>query len=325
MLLEVILRLFGDGVYQPQPYTITSHPGPALIGHPRLGFALSPGHFDITLNKKLQFSASHTSDSNRITKTTPSTLATEEIWIYGCSFTYGWGLDDTASFPFKVQKALPQFNVLNKAVPGHGTIQHLMRLKRELKTTPKKPFLVVLCYGSFHDDRSVLSYQQRRFYTRAMFSHKTQDGFQQIRLPFVNASNPETLHFENVTNLYTPWVVSRKSALANFVEAKWLSMKDRYSDMESAGLYLIQKMGETAQNEDLDFLVAGILQNEKTAEMLTMLTDVQIDNVDISVNTLDPAYTLAPYDDHPNSRATQGYKNTLVEFIRKNYIATAKE
>ena len=95
--------------------------------------------------------------------------------------------------------------------------------------------------------------------------------------------------------------------------------------MELAGLYLIQKMDETAQNEDLDFLVAGILQNEKTAEMLTMLTDVQIDNVDISVNTLDPAYTLAPYDDHPNSRATQGYKNTLVEFIRKNYIATAKE
>lgn len=325
LLLEAILRLFGEGVYHSQPYNITSYPKPALIGHHRLGFALSPGHFDITLNHKLQFSANHTPDSNRVTKLASKTSKAKEIWIYGCSFTYGWGLDDTASFPFKVQKALPQFNILNKGVPGHGTVQHLMRLGRELRTAKRKPRLVVLCYGSFHDDRSVLSHQQRRFYKRAMFSDKTNRDFTHIRLPFIALSDPQTINFESIANLYAPWSVSRKSALMNFVETKWLGMKDRYSDMEMASLHLISEMNDIAEDAGIEFLVAGILQNEKTEEMLGMLTDEQIDNLDISVNTLDPSYTLAPYDDHPNSKATQGYKNTLVEFVRKNYIATAKQ
>lgn len=325
LCLEALLRLFGDGVYQSQPYHIQSDPKPALIGHHSFGFALAPGRFKVNLNEKLQFEAKHTADSNRITDfASNDTTGAPEIWIYGCSFTYGWGLDDTASFPFKVQTALPKFNVINKGVPGHGTVQHLMRLKREINIT-QKPALVVLCYGSFHDDRNVLSYQQRRFFKRAMFSENKKTQLENVRLPFVNVSRPEAIHFEQITSLYSPWSLSRKSALANFVEIKWLGIKDRYSDMEEASLYLMSQMHHITKDNKTEFLVAGILQNDKTGEMLEMLDEKKINTIDISVNTLDPKYTLAPYDDHPNSKATQGYKNTLVRYIRKNYIAAAKQ
>lgn len=52
--------------------------------------------------------------------------------IYGCSFTYGTGLADDETFTALLQHDLPELNILNRGVGGHGTVQNLLQFRRDI-------------------------------------------------------------------------------------------------------------------------------------------------------------------------------------------------
>ena len=57
----------------------------------------------------------------------PSKIAPKVILFYGCSQTFGQGVDDDENFPALIQKNLPQYRSINLGLPGAGT-SHMLRL-----------------------------------------------------------------------------------------------------------------------------------------------------------------------------------------------------
>ena len=79
-----------------------------------------------------------------------------EIWVFGCSFTFSWGVDDAETYLAVLQRAMPDFEIVNFGVGGYGTLQSLMQLEREIRAG-RRAALTVLAYADFHDKRNVLT------------------------------------------------------------------------------------------------------------------------------------------------------------------------
>src|SRR5262249_10125369 len=69
--------------------------------------------------------------------------------VFGCSFTYGWLVNDAETYPYLLQAALPEYRIVNFAVPGYGNVQSLLQFKRALATHANKPALALFTYGFF--------------------------------------------------------------------------------------------------------------------------------------------------------------------------------
>jgi hypothetical protein len=76
-----------------------------------------------------------------------------EVWFMGCSWTFGSGEPEETTFPWLLQQRLPHLAIRNYAVPGYGTVQNLLDLKRRGAT--RRPAHVVFVYGEFHWKRNV--------------------------------------------------------------------------------------------------------------------------------------------------------------------------
>lgn len=72
----------------------------------------------------------------------------------GGSFAQGWAISDNETLPWKIQKELNDFEVLNYATGGYGTYQSLLVLERNLPLLDSSKFVF---YGFFdhHEVRNV--------------------------------------------------------------------------------------------------------------------------------------------------------------------------
>jgi len=77
------------------------------------------------------------------------------IWIYGCSYTWGWPLDNEDTYPFLVQNVLRDFDVRNFAGPGYGNVHALLQLRHQLGDGAVPPVAAIIVYNRFHLPRNV--------------------------------------------------------------------------------------------------------------------------------------------------------------------------
>ncbi|MEL6255440.1 MAG: hypothetical protein AAFR87_25765, partial [Bacteroidota bacterium] len=147
--LEIALRILQYEPYRQVNFLIKSSPSHCLIPHPYLGFALNPGSFEVQINQAKPYQVRHGSDSLRITHPSPLPDSLPEIFLLGCSYTYGMGVNDEDSFPYLLQEAFPTYRVKNFGVPGFGSVQSYLQLKAELKKG-NRPKIVILNLVEFH-------------------------------------------------------------------------------------------------------------------------------------------------------------------------------
>ena len=144
-------------------YHVVSTPQTPFIADAQLGIQLKEGTFDFILNDAVHFTATHLDNGMR--KIHASPLGNDSsILFLGCSYTYGYGVNDHENFPAIAQARHPDWNVENKGVVGYGTTQHLIQLRDRLKNENNDvspPKCVVLCLSSVHFIRTVLSQQYR--------------------------------------------------------------------------------------------------------------------------------------------------------------------
>ena len=113
---------------------------PATIVDPDLG-VVSPPDTTVTHIKKADgkvlFDVTYTYDSNgmRVTPFADSTAHSRYAQFYGCSFIFGWGLNDTETLPYYFSRDNPEYRSYNFAESGYGPQQMLALLE---KGTPKK-------------------------------------------------------------------------------------------------------------------------------------------------------------------------------------------
>jgi hypothetical protein len=94
-------------------------------------------------------------DSSRLTSDSlVSNTGKPEIVFVGGSFTFGHKISNSDTFAWKLQGALPEFNIVNHGTSAYGTYQSLLKLE-ELFSTSKKIKFVIYSLMDAHLDRNV--------------------------------------------------------------------------------------------------------------------------------------------------------------------------
>ena len=86
------------------------------------------------------------------------------IAVFGCSQTFGSGVEDDETFSARLAVSLRGVEVLNFGVHGYGTDQMLLRWERE--GVAYAPDVVVLAFAYYHLDRNITGF---RFYAKPHF------------------------------------------------------------------------------------------------------------------------------------------------------------
>ena len=84
-------------------------------------------------------------------------IAGPEVIVTGCSFTFGYGLQDDESWPWILQQRLPDYRVVNLGTSGYGTDQALMAAEREVKQARVRAMAVLMGFADFHIQRDQTS------------------------------------------------------------------------------------------------------------------------------------------------------------------------
>lgn len=126
-----------------------------------LGFVHTPNsiirHIKRT-DKKVVYDAVYRFDqySRRVVPMDNRKSRTKFLIYYGCSFTYGNGLDDDQTFPYYVSKLEDQYSPYNYSIgaTGPNTMLALLEKGKLIEQIPEKTGKMIYVYIDSHIDRS---------------------------------------------------------------------------------------------------------------------------------------------------------------------------
>lgn len=314
---ELALRIIGYRPYERSEYSIRSEPSFCLLPDEQLGFALAPGEFEVTINEGHRYSVTHGPDSQRISSFGADSTNKEEIIILGCSYSYGMGVDDSASFPFLLQKKFPAWRVKNLAVPGYGTVQSYLQLKQHIQAG-SIPKVVVLGYAGFHSERNVLTPSYRKHLHIGFEESDTtlRQHMEMGNFPYVEYRDSGLVfRAAGWDEVYQGWAGRKRFALVNALQSFAEDQTANNLRPEEATLKLIQMMDALCKKHQVNLVVAGLTQDELTKSMLYLLKKEGIFAVDALVDLSDKTYTNLPFDTHPNTLAHARYAEAITEAI----------
>ena len=278
-----------------------------------LGYKHCSGKFDIELKKGLyNFSATHkntlriTSDLNAL-----EYVNKDEIWIFGCSFTYGWSLNDEATFSWDLQKRLKQYKVVNWGVSGYGTLQFYLQLKAALKSN-KKPTIVIVNHGDFHHERNINSYNYKR-------SISKWNNFEKIKRPYLVSCSRDTPKIKYVRNEYCPWNLSTKYAMMKNIQFGCERILDGIKHKKSLRITasLLDSINDLCKENNIELIITNVGLKKEFIRKYSAENDIAY--LDISVDYTNPEFNNLPYDNHPNVKANQVYSDKIYKYISSRF------
>ncbi|MDD2636627.1 MAG: SGNH/GDSL hydrolase family protein [Bacteroidales bacterium] len=310
---EISLRVFGLTTYLIPEKKVYSGFSNSIMLDKTYGFALRDGTFKITINNGLRYTTTH-KNGLRITNYTEIEDSNKStIEFYGCSFTYGHGIDDSLTFPFLVQKELTNYNIKNYAVPGYGTIQALIKL-REKHNKNDFPDIVILCYADFHHERDQLLESWQEKYTI---------NLEQSEIIFNNESlKTSTFPYAEIKN---DTLLIKYRRLQEFARVGFMR---KYSVLCNQLCILFQKKPcPTVTFAIINQINELCLKNNSRLIVATLTIDPAIygycstNNIelwDIFVPWYENGLNLLPYDPHPNSEANRRYAELIISYFEEN-------
>ncbi|HHG83388.1 MAG TPA: SGNH/GDSL hydrolase family protein [Bacteroidetes bacterium] len=308
---EIAVRVMGYSPWEVPEQSFEISPGDSFFQEDSLlGYAGRPGTFDIVLNHSLNFRVSHNADGYRVCGTA-DTVQRPEIWIFGCSFTHGFGVNDTAAYPWRLQERFPAYTFRNFGMSGYGTLQSKMQFERLLKLRGR-PAMVMLAYGAFHDQRNT----SNRYWRKVLSGSEITAG---LRYPHVRFNAQDSLEVGYSRLEYTPFPAMGWSAFAHYLELSYNRVEDHRLRSAEVSLHLIRQMRELANGAAVPFVLVGIFQHEETSKMLETFAQKGCNVIDISQDQEDPALRILPSDGHPNAASHRLMADKLGNFLISNF------
>ncbi len=280
---------------------------PQTLGRadPVLGFRYAPGTYDAVFKGTHRARFTQGADGYRVTG--PPAEGEEpprpEVWVFGCSVTHGWGLNDAETFPWLLQEAFPAFRVRNLGIPGYGTVHSLLQF-RELVATQPPPALAILVYADFHDERNAFNRSRRR----AMRRSTLPDAF----FPYARLRADGTLVFREGQARYRPWPGMQRSAFVHLLENMYTGLADGLRHSHQVSRAVVSALDTDCRRHDVPLLVAGIANAQP---MLAYCRRQRIRNTNIAVDLTGPPY-LNIYTGHPSPEANRLYADRLLTYLR---------
>ncbi|GAB5528146.1 MAG: hypothetical protein Roseis2KO_60180 [Roseivirga sp.] len=298
MCLELALRILGWGTFYVDDYSIHAEPKNAFTGHSELGIQLNPGQYSITLNDSIRFMATHGPGNHRVI---PGSKRADspDVLLLGCSFTYGYGVDDDKNFAALLQKEFPDFSFRNAGVVGYGTVQSLMQLREAVNKDSLKA--VILNFSSFHLMRNGLSQTYRSNlrvgYQRA--SVEAESLMQKARFPYITSCDLEIRH-QPWETMYSNWYGREWSAIVNWAQLIDDRKRDDAIDELMITLCIIHEIEALCKDRGIAFGLICLDTTPETEELNKALPEIEWINAGFDFS--DEVLTNLPYDSHPSAR-----------------------
>jgi len=294
---------------------------------PDLGYTLVPNQkitithtrtMGTTSAPPLTWSFTTSSSGHRMTHAPNFQTSGKEIWMFGCSFTFGWSVSDDDSFPWLLQEDLPGYEVINFGTPGYGTLQGLIQFEEELGKG-KTPELVVLFYARFHNERNTLAPLYRRL-----------NGFAWTRWgereqPYVSWADGKMERKKGPITYEPVFPFVQTSALMNGLDFLVVSERERKARADDHRDEITEKLvsdfASLSKKVNAGFLVAELLPSGSD-EMKRFCSKQGISYVPVEPAEWDQNMQ-SPYDGHPNARAHREFARLALPAIREALKATA--
>lgn len=256
---------------------------------------------------KLDYVVTTDSEGRRITAPASSTAETT-VSLYGCSNTFGWGLDDEATYPWLIQADRPDLRILNYGVSGYSLYQMLLRMERTIERD--KPAVVVLGFSPGLEARSVSDHHYLRVLSE-------QGGTPPSCLSVSGKNGKRALKRFGLEG-YKHLPLSGKSALVKLVERQ---LNKRLYGPRATGdahrkttEHLLLAMENLCRKNNAVFHVQYLVANTGYREFLhkaDMNWAPGPVDLDLCDETGNYRYRLAPFDGHPNAAANQAYAQAM--------------
>lgn len=307
---EGIVRLRGGRPWDARPAELLVEPGGRLYrADPVLGYASLPGRYRIRFPTGLAFTTTVDADGLRATRPPGEAPALDApgLWIFGCSFTYGWAVDDDATYAWQLERLRPDLDVRNFAVSGYGTLQSLLQLERALRERPA-PAVVVLAYASFHDERNTFTRRRR----------KRVAPFQRLGplvQPFARLGRDGALEVEMARVAYRPWPGMTASALVHRLEQAWNELERRRVDSAAVTRAIVDRFVAEARASGARVVFATLTRNAHSEAMRAHAERAGATGLDLAIDLDAPGMRNLPHDGHPSPLAHARYARRLVRAL----------
>ncbi len=277
----------------PKTENVVAAPRLLFSPDPVIGWSLTP-EYAVRVGFRKGILQHIAQDGWRYVPNTPETGP--KVAIYGCSFTYGTGLADDETFTAQLQRALPKTHILNRGVGGHGTVQNLLQLRRDIANGAVDAAVFALI--SDHRFRNIAHPQRMRQYLNPAW-YKL--GVEQVPVARMDASGRAYI-------LYHPiWQpVIRQADFQIFLPDEYM--------ITAATLAVLELVRETARAAKVP--LQFVLMDSLDPVFNTIVQNRFADTVDIST-PYDQAHTFMPQDIHPNVTANSLFAGRLQPLIAK--------
>lgn len=290
---EGIARLLNQEPFKPLSLNLKVTPShlPFFKADSLLGYKMETGAFSMKYPDGYVFTATNTANGYR--KGIPyDSAAIGDIWVFGCSYTYGWAVADSQTFCYKLDKRLTDFNIKNYGVSGYGTTQNLLDLKQQLKLE-KQPHAVIFTYAFIHDERNGVT--PSWLWKNATFSKLTGP----IEVPKAGLID-SALSISYIPLVYDPWTLSDKSAFMFWLERKNMKTLDEEFANTGTTEAILLEAQRLCYAKGIGFAVALIMDDDRTRAIGEFCRANNI-NVELIAPDWDtPGITNAPTDPHPS-------------------------
>jgi len=127
-----------------------------------LGWSVRPGRYTMNFKHRvnsysewevLPIKVTINDDRSRWTGVV-SDPAKPNIYIFGDSCVFGWGVNDEQTFAYQLQMARPDYNVKLFAVAGYGLVHNYLRFL-QMKESIRPNDIVIIGYADYYDIRNV--------------------------------------------------------------------------------------------------------------------------------------------------------------------------
>lgn len=254
ILAETLLRIFLIQPLGASMLEFKSSPSLFVKRDSILGYCLKDGLYTIQYNNGYSYTATHIEGKRvggQITKRPIS------VGVFGCSFAYGQGLNDTQTMSYFLQQSNDSFEVSNYAVPGYGTLHQYLILK-QLSKHKRLPKIAILTYGSFHNERNIAARKHIK-----MMAWGGRKGDEKFTYPSLSLKND----IRNTQINYPLLKLCCKFSLVNTIDD--LFNASFYSEKEAfeATCHIIDSCSTLCKENNTSLIVLGLNESTWTSKL----------------------------------------------------------
>lgn len=275
----------------PESSRIVAKPRLLFRPDPVIGWSLTPGH---AVRVKFRDNVVQTIDADGWRTVPERPSVGHRLAVYGCSFTYGTGLLDEETYCAVLQRQMPDVQILNRGIGGHGTVQNLLQFRRDIAdgTVDAAVFTII----EDHRFRNIAHPRRMRQYLAAEW-YKL--GVEHVPVCRMTANGEIEVHY---VPLWQPAIRD-----ADFD----IFLPDIYM-INNATLAVLDLVRSTAQqaNIPLHFVLLDRRDpvfNEKVLERFPTTVDTS--------TRADRNHTFLPMDIHPNMQANRIFAQGMIPVL----------